>query len=100
MCIQKTQSYLRSEEEVAVVTNCGDGLNNVLRHQDMLVERKQSFENNSKKLEYLTGAFLSDFWAKSLKQHIFDFKELSQNNSFYTQFLVQFLKLLFHSMDL
>ena len=45
MCIQKTQSYLRSEEEVAVVTNCGDGLNNVLRRQHMSVERKYSFEN-------------------------------------------------------
>ena len=53
MCIQKTQSYLRSEEEVAVVTNCGDGPNNVLKHQHMSAERKYSFKNCLKKLEYL-----------------------------------------------
>ena len=53
MCIQKTQSYLRSEEEVAVMTNCGDGLNNVPRHQHMSTERKYSFKNYLKKLEYL-----------------------------------------------
>lgn len=43
MCIQKTQSYLRSVEEVAVVTNCWDGLNYVPRHQHMSIERKRSF---------------------------------------------------------